>query len=144
MRLAEFIQKNVKTAVDYDKAFGAQCVDLFRQYSKDVLEIPEHTGAVIGAKEIYLNYEKLPKEIKYFLRYDAYTQAEPGIVAVWDCTSTNIYGHVAIVIADLGASLIVFEQKGKENPKAETKAEIYERSKDGLLGYLKVKPKEMW
>lgn len=144
MKLATFIQTYVKTSVDYDGAFGAQCVDLFRQYSRDVLEIPEHTGAVKGAREIYLNFDKLPKEKKYFQLTDKYYRPAPGNIAVWNSTSKNIYGHVAIVIADLGDSLIVMEQKGKEDPKATTKAEINERSKEGLLGYLYVKPKAMW
>ena len=48
MTLSEFITKYDRKIVDYDGAYGAQCVDLFRQYSKDVLGIKEHTGAVRG------------------------------------------------------------------------------------------------
>ena len=58
MKLDEFINKYINTKVDFDNAFGAQCVDLFRQYCKDVLDIP-HTGSVDGAKDIYLNYYKM-------------------------------------------------------------------------------------
>ena len=36
MKLDEFINKYINTKVDFDGAFGAQCVDLFRQYCKDV------------------------------------------------------------------------------------------------------------
>ena len=47
MKLDEFVMKYVKTKVDFDKVYGAQCVDLFRQYCYDVLELP-HTGSVEG------------------------------------------------------------------------------------------------
>lgn len=144
MTLAQFIQKYVKTSVDYDGAYGAQCVDLFRQYCKDVLEIPERTEAVDGAKDIYLKFHDLPKQEQYFVRWDKYCLGKPGLIAVYDSTPNNKYGHVAIVLADLGNSLIVFEQKGKEDPTAETKAEICERDKTFLLGYLNTRPKELW
>ena len=68
LRFDEFINKYINTKVDFDNAFGAQCVDLFRQYCKDVLNIP-HTGAVEGAKDVFLNYDKLPLEQKYFKKY---------------------------------------------------------------------------
>ncbi len=47
MTLDEFVKKYLGKKVDYDGQYGAQCVDLFRQYCKDVLGIP-HTGGVIG------------------------------------------------------------------------------------------------
>ena len=50
MKIEEFINKYLNKIVDFDGAFGAQCVDVFRQYCKDVLEIP-HTGAVEGARK---------------------------------------------------------------------------------------------
>ena len=52
MKIEEFINKYLNKIVDFDGAFGAQCVDVFRQYCKDVLEIP-HTGAVEGAKDLF-------------------------------------------------------------------------------------------
>lgn len=63
MKLNDFINKNLNKKIDYDKVFGSQCVDVFRQYCEDVLNIP-HTGSVEGAKDLYLNYEKLPLEQK--------------------------------------------------------------------------------
>ena len=59
MTLNEFVLKYRGQKVDFDKAYGAQCVDLFRQYCHDVLYIP-HTGAVQGAKDIWLNYNNMP------------------------------------------------------------------------------------
>ena len=111
MKLDEFINKYINTKVDFDNAFGAQCVDLFRQYCKDVLNIP-HTGAVEGAKDIFLNYDKLPLEQKYFKKYST-NNPKPADVIIWNETKTNKYGHIAIVISNLSNNkVLVFAQDG--------------------------------
>ena len=51
MTLDEFVEKYNGKKIDYDGHYGAQCVDVFRQYCKDVLAIP-HTGGVVGAAEL--------------------------------------------------------------------------------------------
>ncbi len=132
MELTFFVHKYIGKKVDYDGAYGAQCVDLFRQYAKDVLEIPEHTGAVDGAKDLWRKYMLLPKERLYFSRIPPQTTSEPGYVAIWDGTDANRYGHVAIVLADCGKDLLVLEQNGITQNGAELKY----RSKLNLLGYL--------
>ena len=38
MKLDEFINKYINTKVDFNNAFGAQCVDLYRQYCKKELK----------------------------------------------------------------------------------------------------------
>ena len=50
MTLEDFIITYIGKKVDFDGSYGAQCVDLFRQYNKDVWGNP-HTGAVKGAKD---------------------------------------------------------------------------------------------
>ena len=113
MSFEEFIIKYNGKKVDFDGAYGAQCVDLFRLYNKEVWENP-HTGAVDGAKDLFLNYEKLPVEKKLLDIVPANTnRIFHGDVAVWNATEVNKYGHVAIVVGFLGdESLIVFEQDG--------------------------------
>lgn len=133
MDLAEFVTKNLGKKVDYDGAYGAQCVDLFRQYCRDVLYIPEHTGAVDGAKDLYLQYKKMPIEQKYFEALNVLQKPETGDVAVWAESMTNRYGHVAIVIGTYPAGLLVLEQNGLTQAGTELKI----RSKDKLLGYLR-------
>ena len=135
MRLDQFITKYCGKKVDFDGAFGAQCVDLFRQYCSDVHDIP-HTGSVDGAKELYEKYADLPVEKKYFTRLTKNAVPAYGYVAVWGATPTNKYGHVAIVISKISAtSLLVFEQNGV----LQDGAKVVERSTANLLGYLKVK-----
>lgn len=131
MKLNDFITKYLGQKVDYDNKFGAQCVDLFRQYCNDVLEIP-HTGGVEGAKDLYLKYSSLPNEVKYFERVARGPLA--GDVAIWDATSSNIYGHVAIVVGNMaGKDLLVLEQNGFTQEGTVLKI----RTVDNLLGYLR-------
>lgn len=136
MKLDEFINKYIKTKVDFDGAFGAQCVDLFRQYCKDVLNIP-HTGAVEGAKDLFLKYSELPLEIKYFKKYQA-NCPECGDVAVWNSNLSNKFGHVAIIISVIDENnLLVFEQDGFRQDGAK----FATRSMNNMLGVLRFRGK---
>jgi len=134
MTLNDFVKKYNGEKVDFDNAYGCQCVDLFRQYCHDVLEIP-HTGSVDGAKDLYLNYDKLEKEKKYFciIKHTGTTEYMKGDIAVWNGTSDNKHGHVAIVLAELNSDIIVFEQNGIRQDGAK----IVLRSKDNMLGVLR-------
>lgn len=135
MKFVEFINKYLGKKVDFDGAYGAQCVDLFRQYCKDVLGIKEHTGAVEGAKDLYLNYEILSKEQKYFERILPY-KLKYGDVAIWNGTSSNKYGHVAVYICDVNKNnILVFEQNGFSQDGAKVKV----RTRENLLGGLHFK-----
>ena len=135
MGIDQFITKYCGKKVDFDGAYGAQCVDLFRQYCRDVLDIP-HTGCVDGAKELYEKYADLPVEKKYFTRLTKSATPALGLIAVWGATPTNKYGHVAIVIGKVGTSgLLVFEQNGV----LQDGAKVVQRSTQYLLGYLKFK-----
>ena len=135
MKFEQFLTKYCGKKVDFDAAYGAQCVDLFRQYCHDVLDTP-HTGPVDGAKELYEKYADLPVEKKYFTRLSKKAVPEYGYVAIWGSTPANKYGHVALVICRLSpTSLLVFEQNGV----LQDGAKFTERSTANLLGYLKYK-----
>lgn len=136
MYIDAFVQKYNGKKVDFDGVYGAQCVDLFRQYCKEGLDIPEHTGSCAttgGALDLYVDYPKMPVEKKYFIRGSAKKGLCPGDVLVWDKTAKNPYGHVAIYLGTLNNSLIVFEQNGI----TQNGAEITLRSKENMLGYLR-------
>lgn len=138
MTLEQFFTKYARVFVDFDKAYGAQCVDLFRQYCQDVLQIP-HTGSCAtsgGAKDLYCDYNKMPLEKKYFAALTKKAVPQAGYVAVWDSTPKNKYGHVAIVVSKLAdGSLLVFEQNGI----VQEGAKFTVRGTENLLGYLKFK-----
>ena len=137
MTLSEFVAEYKNRKVDYDLVYGAQCVDLFRQYCHQVLRIP-HTGSVDGAKDLFLNYEYMPLEKKYFdcIPYDSENaDIRPGDVIVWNETATNRYGHVAIVISTLENAVVVFEQNGF----VQDGAKLFTRSLNNVLGVLRLK-----
>lgn len=132
MTTTEFIKTYLGKKVDYDKAFDAQCVDLYRQYCHD-FGIP-HTGAVEGAKDLWFKFSE-NKEHLYFNRMTV-LMAELGDVIIWDATSTNRFGHVAIFIANLeDGEILVFEQNGFKKDGAKFAI----RKKDNCLGILKRK-----
>lgn len=139
MKLDEFINKYINTKVDFDNIYGAQCVDLFRQYCKDVLCIP-HTGGVLGAKDLFLDYAKMPLEQKYFQRISI-EDSKPADIIIWNKTQTNQYGHVAIIISILDNNkVLVFEQDGfKQNG-----AKLTTRSVKNVLGVLRFKGDDVW
>lgn len=136
MRIDEFCTIKTREKVDFDGAFGAQCVDLFRQYSKDVLGLP-HTGAVEGARQLFEDYEKLPLEKQFFERIPGTVEnAKTGDVVIWGMSPSNKYGHVAIVLGVVDENnLLVFEQDGF----AQDGAKIKIRSKNNLLGFLRLR-----
>lgn len=136
MTLKEFVYKYIGKGIDYDKMYGFQCVDVFRQYCTDVLKI-EHTGGVDGAKDLYINYSKMPREQKYFVLIDEKKSPEykEGDVLIWGATKTNRYGHVAILLAEMSGDVLVFEQNGFKQDGAK----IGLRTKENLLGALRLK-----
>ena len=134
MTLTDFIKKYNGKKVDFDGAYGAQCVDLFRQYNKEVWGNP-HTGAVEGAKDLILNYDKLPNEMKYLEKIPRFFFPVAGDVAVWGASPSNKYGHVAIVVYTEDKNLIVFEQDGFRQDGAKLNI----RTDENLLGFLRKK-----
>ena len=137
MKVSEFVQKHIKTKVDFDGVYGAQCVDLFRYYCEEVLQIP-HTGSCAssgGAKDLFLDYSKMPLEQKYFNAIRT-TNVKYGDVVIWGKTDKNKYGHVAIAITKIDKdSILVFEQNGI----TQNGAELVERPIKNILGVLRFK-----
>lgn len=134
MTLNEFVWRYKGKKVDFDKAYGAQCVDLFRQCAQDVYGVKdklEPCKASGGAKDLYLDYPNMPILGQYFFRSQG--PIIEGDIAVWDKTVSNPYGHVAIVLGLFHRDLLVFEQDGF----TQDGAKISIRSCDNLLGVLR-------
>ena len=134
MTLAEFAAKYSGKKVDYDKAYGAQCVDLFRQYCQDVIGCP-HTGAVEGARDLWFKFSDNDEKL-YFDRFSPWF-VQPGAVAIWDETASNKYGHVAIVLLvdNKAKELLVLEQNGF----AQDGVKLTVRGWSNLIGVLRKK-----
>lgn len=108
----DFFRKYENKFVDYDKSFGCQCVDLIRQFVKEIYKVNPYTAIPTTgwAKNIFLNF----KENQYFKKILNTPSNIPqkGDIIFW----TNyplLYGkegHTSIVKeADL-YSIISFDQ----------------------------------
>lgn len=112
-------------AIDADGAFGAQCVDLARHYSQNVVG----TGPIMGnGRDWYANgaasgaYTQIP----------AGSKAQKGDIACWGPSWGGGWGHVAIVLSDNGNTITTMTQ----NPGPARKETF---GKNGLQGYLRPK-----
>jgi len=95
--LDEFIEKYKGKRIDFDGHYGFQCVDLIRQYIKEVLNQPQPRG-VIGAKDFWINYETDPNLNQYFDKISNTPEGIPnkGNIIIWGSTY-GTYGHIAVV-----------------------------------------------
>lgn len=127
MTLTTFIRTYVGTKVDYDGKYGAQCVDLYRQYLKDVLDVSQ-TPAVTGACEIIDNPGTLN-----VTRESSLADYSVGDVLVWGPSKSNKYGHVAILVAIYNTKyFVVLEQDGY----SQDGVKLSFRSRENLKGCL--------
>lgn len=127
MTLTQFIKQNLGSKVDFDGNFGSQCVDLYRQYCADVLCVPQ-SPAVDGAKDIINN----PGTLKV-TRDSALADYSRGDVLIWGATSSNKYGHVAILVSVYNTKyFVVLEQDGFKQDGVK----LAFRSRENLLGCL--------
>lgn len=94
MYLEDFLKKYNGKKIDYDGYYSAQCVDLFRQFNKEVLGIAQPKG-VNGAKDFWNNYDKDANLHNNFDRIANTPSFVPqlGDVAIW---GNGTYGHIAI------------------------------------------------
>lgn len=134
MDLQGFINTYNGTYVDYDGAYGAQCADLFNQYTQDVVGGNPHASSYLGAQEIGLNsltfggvYEQYPSSIL----------GKAGDVVIWSGSFGAYlgggYGHVAIMVEDevegTGIVRVISQNPGP--------AHIMNLSTNGCIAYLR-------
>ncbi len=132
MKFNEFLNKYNNKHVDYDNAYGGQCVDLFRMYAKEVLEISQPRG-VVGAKDFWKNYESDPNLYNNFVRIKNTLSFVPkkGDVAIW---YNGAYGHIAICTGKGDTKFFeVFEQ----NKPLESVCHIQRENYNGFYGVLR-------
>jgi len=102
--IQQFFDKYNGKGIDWDNAFGFQCVDLYDQYCKEVIDAP--IILVNGAKDIW---DKYPKE--HFDRVQNTPAGVPqkGDVVIWG-EQLGQYGHVAIFVSGDVWSFTSFDQ----------------------------------
>jgi hypothetical protein len=133
MILKQFVEQYLGKFVDYDKKFGAQCVDLYRQYCHDVLEMPD-SESVEGAKHLWMWYEETRIQKKHLQKLDNTPDFIPNVgdIVIY---GDNKFGHVAIVLFANVNKMIVFEQDGY----AQDGAKPAMRNYNNVLGFLRLR-----
>jgi chaperonin cofactor prefoldin len=135
MTLNEFVTKYKGKGIDFDGHFGFQCVDLYRQYVQEVLEVPQSPG-VTGAKDIWTSY--LPEHFDRILNTpEGIPQA--GDIMIWG-SDYGQYGHVAVVISATINTITCFSQNDPLGTLSIIKKYL---SYNGVLGWLHPKEKEV-
>lgn len=88
----QFITKWLNKKIDWDGAFGAQCVDLYRQYVFEVIGCPQ-SPPVDGAAAIWTTYLST-----YFTRIANTPDGIPvkGDIMIWNRNVGYGYGHVGV------------------------------------------------
>ena len=88
----DFFNKYNGKGVDWDGYYGFQCVDLYRQYVKEVVGCPQSPG-VTGAADIWDTYLK-----EYFDRIANTPEGVPtkGDIVIWSKNAGGGFGHVGI------------------------------------------------
>jgi CHAP domain-containing protein len=132
----DFVSKYKGRYIDYDGAYGYQCVDLMRLYQKEVFEVPPNSIPAAGyARDIYKNF----KPNQYF---DKINNTPTGIPQKGDIIFFNTYpfvygiaGHVAIYHEGNVNTLISFDQNYPTN----TACHLQKHSYRGCLGWLRRK-----
>jgi hypothetical protein len=150
VNLNDFVDRYKGVPVDFDGAHGAQCVDLVRQYFKDVWELPKQPEGVIGAQDFYFKHESRPVQ-RQLCDCRTYTKTDlppAGSVVVFKSTGSNQYGHTGICLYADALGMDVFEQDGIANEKAlkegreQKGAYIGRWNYDRLAGWLEKKQTE--
>jgi len=137
MTHAQFVKKYLGKYCDWDKAYGAQCVDLMRFYIKEVFGLAPYT-AVPGAptaKQIYYNF----KTNAYFKKVDNTPNGIPkkgdlvffktSILPTW---LYGFAGHTAVIDSASLYSMIVLEQ----NYPTGNSIRLFKRSYKDCLGWI--------
>ena len=134
MTLQEFIKKFDKKTVDFDGAYGGQCVDLFNKYLVDVLGItnPIQQFPVASAYQIF-GYAKNNSSF-VCIPNDPTAVPQAGDIMIWN-QGVGPHGHVGIFVEGDVMSFRSFEQ----NWNGVQKCIIVNHPYDHVTGWLRPK-----
>jgi uncharacterized protein YukE len=141
---AGFVSQWQGKFIDPDHSYGAQCFDVFRQYSNQVVGA---NGSIatdsMAASDIYNHYDS--NGVSQYYDKIAYGQGQPqaGDIVVY---SSGQYGHVALVTGVDGNNYSVLEQNytwqdgiSGNDPAAVHTYAFSDRTNGQILGYLRPK-----
>lgn len=139
MTLNEFVDKYLGKKVDFDGAYGNQCVDLARFYWKEVCGIQQPKG-VAGAADFWSNYSTDPilKDNFEKIVNTPEAVAQPGDVVVWN-RNYGKFGHIAVCVSADMNNLSCFSQNDPSGALCGLKAYKY----TNIYGWLRPKKATM-
>jgi cell wall-associated NlpC family hydrolase len=134
-KLLRFIDNTIGhfQEVSYKEAIY-QCMDLVYEWVF-VLDIPKATIQHQYAYEVYTQASDFTRQYFDIILNLKETIPQEGDLVIWNKTSSNIAGHIAIVIEATQTTMKVFEQN---NPLG-TNAHIQDRNYPNCLGFLRPK-----
>ena len=131
----EFINKYLGKKIDYDGYYGGQCVDLYRQYVKEVLDFPQ-SPKVNGAADIWNTVDRQYYEpIKYTIGF----YPSPGDIVIWNRNAPGGFGHVAICVQVTLNGFTSFDQ----NWPTLSKCTLTDHTYENVTGWLHPKNKQV-
>lgn len=140
-----WIARAVGRAIDPDKAYGLQCVDVVDDYAEACFPgVPwnKSIGGVAGArdlKRVNNGYFKwVPNRVG-----DLSSIPQRGDIMVWDGSALNQWGHTAVVLSATAHTVTVVQQDGFMQVRAHVATLGYDNPGTGpALGWLRpqVKP----
>jgi len=115
MTYTDFINKWNRRFCDYDGAFGCQCVDLMRQYCKDVLGVDGYVAIPPrgNAKDIFKNFinnQYLTKVLNGPTNYPQKGDILFFKTSLWFPFLFGMAGHVGIVDSADVYNMVLFNQ----------------------------------
>lgn len=131
MTLSEFFIEWNNKFLDQDGSYGAQCVDVIRQYFTEMLNIAPISGNAIDYWRDIPGFTRIKKGLL--------TYPQPGDIVIWGATATNPYGHIAICNWVRTFDIGVFEQ----NSPIGAPCHYADHSYSNILGWLHPNHKEL-
>jgi hypothetical protein len=127
--VANFITQNNNKYIDYDGAYGAQCVDLYNLYTARFVG---GQNIMVGwAPELFNRYDT-----KAYTRIGANNKGMMGYVAIFNRGGQTPSGHVGIVVGDNGDGTLRLLHANATPAGSRGNTTISNISKASLMGYL--------
>lgn len=132
MKLNEFVDQWLGKELDFDGYYGGQCVDLFRKYLQDVLNVGQPQG-VQGAVDFWDRYDTDPVLNTSFNRITNTPTGVPvaGDVVIWG-KDLGKYGHIAVFLSGDTNTFVSFD----ENFPVGSKCAKVKHTYKNVLGWL--------
>lgn len=136
MKMDKWVKNTLGKGIDYDGAYGVQCVDLVKHYIKNVLEIePQSIGNAIEYFNKRYTSEYLTSNFKW-LDNTADFVPQMGDICVFSSNSGK--GHVSIATGDGSKSYFYSYDQNYPSSKHEPMTRI-KHTYSSLLGVLRPK-----